>query len=111
LPQWLAATVVPQLYSYALLHQPGEKLSGGMPRFNWMTSLNMTIGVVGIVIEYEIGGVSVSPNADRRLRRWPTDRAGARDPVPLIRQPLMNARRSALIVSASVVIIPWGKPL
>jgi hypothetical protein len=43
----------------ALLHQPGDELSVGVPGLNWMTGLNMTIGVVGIVVQQEIGCVSV----------------------------------------------------
>jgi malonate decarboxylase holo-[acyl-carrier-protein] synthase len=30
---------------YALLHQPGDELSIGIPGFDWMTGLNTTIGV------------------------------------------------------------------
>jgi len=48
-----------QLDLYTLLHQPGEELSVRIPGLNGMTGLNMTISVVGVIIEYEVGGVSV----------------------------------------------------
>jgi hypothetical protein len=47
---------------YALFHQPSEELSVRVPGFNGMTGLNMTIGVICIVVEHEIGGVSVCPS-------------------------------------------------
>jgi uncharacterized membrane protein len=48
-----------QLDLHTLLHQPGKELSVGIPGINWMTGLNMTIGVIGIVVQNDIGSVAV----------------------------------------------------
>jgi hypothetical protein len=48
-----------QLDLYPLVHQAGEELSVWIPGMNGMTGLNMTVGVVGVIIEHEIGCVSV----------------------------------------------------
>ena len=47
-----------QLDLYPLLHQPGDELSVGISGLNRMTGLNTAIGVIGIVVQQEIGSVS-----------------------------------------------------
>jgi hypothetical protein len=40
-----------QLDLQTLLHQPGDEVCVGIPGSNWMTGLNMTIGIIGIVVQ------------------------------------------------------------
>jgi hypothetical protein len=48
-----------QLDLYALFHQLGDELSVGIPGLNWMAGLNVAIGVIGIIVQHEVGGITV----------------------------------------------------